>query len=416
MAPAQHRLLRISWLLLLRWASLVGLLVLLVLSVADLVVMASPWALLLGLGATSLPTLALALWDRRRPPVPDTALAAVLSLDVLVVTGLLGVSGGAANSLSILFLFPVLVAALGTAPGWAALVLGLAAFGYGSLFFWAPANLHAHGPEAMQRHILGMYIGFLLTGTVTLVAVARVRRSWMEAQRVTQEAQELEANTLRLTGLATLAAGAAHELRTPLATILLVAGELRYRLDDPRDREDVALIREEVARCQEVLVQLTADAAPSDRFQEVQLAHCLEQTLGALMPAVRSRIRVSAPDLRVELPTGRLGSVLRRLVGNAIDASPAEAEVLVQARVEEENIVFEVIDVGEGMSAETRRRALEPFFTTKTQGRGRGLGLTYAYAVVRQLNGDLALDENKPRGTIARISLPLGSGPSEPSG
>ena len=103
-------------------------------------------------------------------------------------------------------------------------------------------------------------------------------------------------------------------------------------------------------------------------------------------------------------------------MGNAIDASPAAAEVLVQARIEEDTIVFEVIDEGHGMSTETRRRALEPFFTTKAQGRGRGLGLTYAYAVVRQLNGDLTLEENEPRGTIARIRLPLGAGPTEPNG
>jgi signal transduction histidine kinase len=108
----------------------------------------------------------------------------------------------------------------------------------------------------------------------------------------------------------------------------------------------------------------------------------------------------------------QIEQVVINLVLNARDAMPDGGEVVVRtgrAGAGEPHLVLEVADTGGGMTEEVRRRALEPFFTTKAPGRGTGLGLPTVAVIARQHGGHVAIDSAPGRGTRVRVSLPAGA-------
>ena len=108
----------------------------------------------------------------------------------------------------------------------------------------------------------------------------------------------------------------------------------------------------------------------------------------------------------MELPPRAVAHALRGIVKNAQDASPADREVVVHARISAEAVRIEVQDRGSGMPPDVLARAGEPFFTTKPPGRGMGLGLFLTRAVVERLGGELRIESTPGRGTTAVVSLP----------
>ncbi len=202
--------------------------------------------------------LGLHLWVRRAGEVPAGAVVAALALDVAWLTALLGLTGGDANPFAATYTVVVVLAAL-SVPAWgAATLLALSVMAYASLFYWAPAELHGHDHAAMRGHVWGMFLAYVATAGGLTLAVERIRRRSEEASRRLVAVRAREARQERVAALATLAAGASHELSTPLSTILVVTGELERRLESREDLEDLALIREELLRCGEVLGQLSA--------------------------------------------------------------------------------------------------------------------------------------------------------------
>ena len=107
------------------------------------------------------------------------------------------------------------------------------------------------------------------------------------------------------------------------------------------------------------------------------------------------------------IPSGLLQQAVRRLLGNARDASAEDVPVDLSADVRDNQLNIRVSDKGEGMSADVLARAAEPFFTTKEPGRGTGLGLFFVQSVVSQLGGRLAVSSVEGSGTSAVISLSL---------
>lgn len=369
----------------------------------------APLALALGVvtvGAAS--NAGLTLWLRARPRADERALALVLTLDVLLVTAFLALSGGAANPLSFLFLVPITLGALVLRPALTWMLVAFAAVSYASLFVLDPPA-HAHHDPAMRAHLVGMWVGSSMSGALIALAITRMRRSLFEADAQVAEALRVRERAERLTALATLAAGAAHELATPLSTIAVVARELERATSDDDAREDAALIREEVDRCRDILQQLAADAGAG--MGEAPTTLSLRALLDGA-PAARGEgntrvvVDASAPE-RVHLPRALVQQALRRLLGNARDASPPEATIALRAYVDGDHLVLEVADQGRGMAPEVLARATEPFFTTHADSGGMGLGLFFAERVAEHLSGALTLVSGADTGTRAALRLPL---------
>lgn len=325
----------------------------------------------------------------------------VLVADLALLTALLWTWPGDGSAWTPLYAFPVLMGALTLPSGLAWGVFAAAVSGYVALQQFGPPPPHHHAPEAMRVHLWGMFASTVGVSGLTVFAAGRVRQAQAQAAAGLEQARASQARAERLSALATLAAGAAHELATPLSTILLVSRELGRQSADPAAREDLALIGDEVGRCQEVLTQLTADAgagmgeAPARVALPALLAGALGEAPG---------LRVEAEPVVVEVPARLVGQALRRLVGNAQQAAPPPAEVVVRAGVHGGRLRLSVRDPGPGMAPEVLARAGEPFYTTRAQG--RGLGLYFVRAVAERLGGRLELRSAPGQGTEAVLELP----------
>ncbi|MEM9694306.1 MAG: ATP-binding protein, partial [Myxococcota bacterium] len=229
-------------------------------------------------------------------------------------------------------------------------------------------------------------------------------------------AREARARDERLASLATLAAGAAHELSTPLSTIAMLSQELQRDLRDAsratpdlaEAAEDARVIREEVRRCRDVLNLMSAEAGESrgEAFQRVTVASLLDEALRGM----HHEVRIQLEDERAEViaPPRPMALAIRGVVKNAVDASDSSMAVDVRVTAAGERVRIEVIDRGVGMTADVLERAKEPFFTTKPAGEGMGLGLFLAHDLARRAGGALQLRSHPDRGTSVIMHLPSG--------
>ena len=258
----------------------------------------------------------------------------------------------------------------------------------------------------------------ILTGT--LAERGRKQRADLErtTQRLTEVYQQLQDNfermkrAERLFALGQLSAGLAHELRNPLASIAGAAGILqRNTRRDQRDVECVEIIAKECQRLNGLLTHFLDFARPrTPKYQTTDfrlviasVTELAAHAVGKKPIALRQKI---PPDLPlVECDPELLKQVLLNLIINAIQATPAEGEVLVSAGLRNGRLAIEVRDEGCGIGAEDRDRIFDPFFTTKENG--TGLGLPVAHQIVEQHRGILTAEANPGKGMTFTVALPL---------
>jgi len=427
------------WLLRLRWVACAGQLATVGYAAAVFGINLPMSGLLAIIGLTALSNVALSLawrrlasayqlrsqgssWIRRA----DWLLAVVMGLDVAALTGLLFFAGGPSNPFAVFYFVNLALAAVILPARQAWLLLGMALVGWSSLFAW-----HVPLPELQERRPLGGWPGapalslqwqgwfVALAGCASVVVsfVTYVTRELGRREAELRAADQQRARGQRLEALATLAAGAAHELATPLATIAVVAEELTRHLENvpvpATVREDVALIRGELDRCRATLDRMSASAgqAVGEEAATVEVRRLVEEIMTGLRR--RDRVEVSiSPDaerLRLHVPLQALAQAVRGVVRNGLDAAEAAGRserVRISLEAEPHQLRLEVRDHGPGMPSSVLARAGEPFFTTKEPGRGMGLGLFLCRSVVERLGGTLELRSTPGQGTTAIVKLP----------
>jgi len=397
-----------DWLLRLRWTAIFGQLITLgvVRWLLDVPVVLAPLLAVIGFEASS--NVFAARVSRRRA-VTELRLGSLIALDVLVLAALLYFSGGAQNPFSFLFLVQVALAAMALSWRWTWGLVALALSCLAGLYV-ASVPLPMTHMQMMRLHLYGMWVASGVAGAFIVTFVGRVsgelRQSRARAERERMRAERAQ----RLASLATLAAGAAHELATPLGTIALCAEELELELRRcdgvAHLLEDVELVGSEVRRCREVLDELSVEAArsPGESIVEVDVAELLARLREQVGPRVALDLGVDL-RARVKAPPRGLSRALRALLDNALQASTGS--VFLRARQEEKGVVIEVADSGQGMDQATLARVGEPFFTTKPAGRGMGLGVLLARTVIEQAGGSLSHRSQPHEGTVARVVLPM---------
>jgi two-component system sensor histidine kinase RegB len=350
----------------------------------------------------------LPLWRRMRTgrSLPDGAIAAVLALDIVLLTLVLALTGGASNPFSSAYLLYVAVAALLLSPSWTSGVVVVAVAAYSGLY-WLDTTSEHHGHHSMQLHLMGMWVAFIVVGPVVAYAITRLRKEAALAEHELALVRQRHERTEKLSALATLSAGAAHELSTPLGTIAVIAKDLERRELDAELTEDARLIREEIDRCSEILSQLAVDvgAGIGEASQAVRVEDLVEELM-ASSPGVRLEAGPEVLQQSITLPRRLSTQALRGLLKNARQASPGGQEVDLRLRALDDALLVEVEDHGCGMSAEVQEHAGEPFYTTKATGDGMGLGLFFARSVTEHLGGRLDIDSEDGRGTVVAIRIP----------
>ncbi len=395
-----------TWLLALRWAQIAGQCAT-VIAATQLVASPLPWAALAALvAAGALSNLALELWLRRQPAVRDWHLAGIMVLDVALLTALLYFTGGPLNPFGFLYLVQIALATVIVPAGYSWALVALSFAGFGLL-------LVAHQPLAvsMRTHTIGMWVALGVAAAFIVTFLRRVSTALAERELELEDARNLSARQERLASLATMAAGAAHELATPLGTVALVAKELERHLGasgDPALVADAQLIRQEVGRCRAILDQMAGGAgAAGESLSSISVTELLELALtGARAePKVVRQLGLAATTA-VRLPSRAVSQALRSLITNAQDASGGH-EVVVAGSIRAEVLAIDIIDRGPGMSAELLARIGEPFFTTKQPGRGMGLGLYLARAVIESVGGVMLIESQPGTGTRVTVTIPV---------
>lgn len=380
----------------------------------ELEVPLQPIAVVLGvvLGVVLLSNFFLSFCIRSNRPLSLHALGVVLSCDTALLAYLLSVTGGVTNPFSVLFLVNITAAASVLNRGWTLWIAGLAIGLYGLLFSVGDYHHHHHAAHDVDLHLRGMWIAFVVTAMLVTFFLYRILHEREEQHRKTEALRRNQSEKAQLASLATLAAGAAHELGTPLSTIALVAGELAQSplAASPEWQAELAVLRTEVARCRNILMNMGV------RFDH--LTQASQESLSLSEVFVRLQDKFSKTAIVWELDSLNAHNTetvsgpiildaLSPLIQNACDAVLSDGTVTVRGARLRDMLMVEVRDTGTGVDPDTLKKIGQPFFTTKMPGSGMGLGVYLASTLLQQIGGFLKFDSEFGKGTVARVEIPL---------
>lgn len=353
-------------------------------------------------------------WPR---PVTDAELYVQLLLDVAALTGLLYFLGGSTNPFVSFFLLPLMIsaAALPATYTWVMAAVTIACYSV-LMFFYMP--LPHTSDNVFALHVLGMWCGFVLTAGLIAYFVVNIGVTLRARDHALAAAREDALRNERILALGTLAAGAAHELGTPLSTMAVLLKELERDVSGsphvsgvPGVVNKLHILREQIQRCKATLSTLSASAGqaaceagrglPLDRYLD-EIVNQWRRTRTAVDIQPRWTGIQPAPIILAEQT---LSQAIMIILNNAADACPRNIEV--DGHWTHEQLFLEVRDQGAGFTAEAVSAAGNKLFTTKEPGQGLGLGLFLAHAAIRRFGGKVQLFNRDSGGTCTRLLLPL---------
>ena len=338
-------------------------------------------------------------------------------LDTLSLTVMLGLTGGPNNPFSLLYLVQITLSAIVLRKFWTWVLGVLSTACFGLLFFFhkplAILQTH-HVEEGLSPHLIGMWIAFVIAAALITFFTGKIADALRRREQEVFELQDQVSRHERLASMVTLAAGAAHELGTPLGTIAVVARELeRYASNISKDNatlEDARLIRSEVDRCRVILERMSAQGAQpmGEAPERVRVLSLLTQVCGQFPEAQRAVLRIDLTDeaLDAVLPVQATAQSIAALIQNALDANIDQRPVQIAAAENGSTLRISVQDRGHGMNNSVLRRIAEPFFTTKEPGKGMGLGTFLVRTFAQNLGGRVSFDSSPGEGTTVTMELP----------
>jgi two-component system sensor histidine kinase RegB len=343
-----------------------------------------------------------------------------LLIDVLGLSLLLYFTGGASNPFISYLLVPVTIAAATLSLGYT-LTLATSALACYSLllFFYTPlpalmpgdTGPHAgHGASAQPTnlHELGMWFNFLVSAALITYFVVKMAADNQRQQARLRRYREDTLRNEQILAVATMAAGTAHELGTPLGSMAVLLKELRQQhQDDASLDQDLHLLQDQVARCRDALRTLAQKADFKNLHPEtLPLGEFLQQLMQQwqlLRPEVACALQIQAglpPTIQVD---ATLQQALVNMLNNAADSSPQGLELRVQWG--DTHWTLLIRDFGAGINAELAAQLGTRFFSTKADG--MGVGLVLSQATINRLGGTVNLFPVAEGGTLTDITLPL---------
>ncbi|MBB4066910.1 ActS/PrrB/RegB family redox-sensitive histidine kinase [Gellertiella hungarica] len=411
--PHYSRRLRLETLVRLRWLAVGGqaVTVAVVRLVFGFPMMLGPCLVLVGVLA--LANILLSVFFRPTLRLHPAATSALLALDLIQLSALLFITGGLANPFSVLICVPVTIS-FASQPIRQSLFLITIALVSVTVLAFSPFALpwYPDHPFIMDK-IMRLGIWCAIVSTMGFAAFYAYRVS-LEA---TQLADALAATELvlqrqkHLSQLDGLAAAAAHELGTPLATISVVAKEMERELgNDPHFGEDVLLLRSQSERCRDILRRLTTLSAEEE-------AHMRRLPLSSLIEEVLAPHRHPGITIRVVDKSGRTGEPvgvrnagiiygLGNLIENAVDYARSEVTITVEHTSDTVKLVIE--DDGPGYAPDILSRIGEPYVTHRQRedsAGGLGLGLFIAKTLLERSGAKITFSNRNNRQSGAQIAV-----------
>jgi signal transduction histidine kinase/ActR/RegA family two-component response regulator len=266
-------------------------------------------------------------------------------------------------------------------------------------------------PEDLE--IVTIFAGHCSVAIANAGLYADLRKAFEELRST----QSQLVQSAKLNALGEMASGVAHDFNNMLAAILGRTQLMLTRVDDPELRRSLELIEQTaqdgaqtVRRIQEftrVRMDEVVDEVDLHRIllDVVELTRPSWQTQAKARGVVIEIVKEFAPEAKVAGNASELREVFTNLVLNAVDAMTGGGRLILTTRVDEDRVVAEVTDTGQGMDEETQARCFDPFFTTKA-AKGTGLGLSVAYGIVGRHRGTIRVSSTPRQGTTFHLSFP----------
>jgi len=363
-------------------------------------------------------------------PIDEQELFIQISFDVLAITGILYFTGGATNPIAWFFLLPLIIAAtiLPQFYIWYMVIFTTGCYTLLMAFYEPlpsiqpmamlhhdvdPALLHALSQQhGLELHVFGMWFGFVFSAVLVAYFVVEMANTLRSQERRLAQAREQALRNERVLALGTLAAGAAHEMGTPLGTMAILIKEIENECgaDTPVDLlARLKILRTQVDRCKKALSVMSASAGEqrAESGHVMSLPAFLDETVESWKQQRHNPV-IDYHKRGVILPSSilaeqTLNHALVNILNNAADASPEGVEMI--ANWTQDTVTIDILDNGPGITPGLHAKLGKTPVTTKEQG--LGLGLFLAFTTVERLGG---LVEMKPRisgGTCTTIQLPL---------
>jgi len=396
------------------------------------------WLVLLLLGALNIYTSGRL---ESQEPISEIEIFIQITLDVMGIAGLLYFTGGASNPLTWVFLLPVIIATIMLPQSYSWYMVILTASMYTVLIAYnvplpsiepymadprmphsdmqhAEPMMHAHevgGRNYFSLHLFGMWFGFVFSAGLVAYFVAELANTLKIQERRLAEARESALRDERVVSLGTLAASAAHDMGTPLATITILAHELEQEFPlhrFPDLHEKTLIIQQQIERCKEALSVMSASAGEmrAESGKAVTVVEYLDHVInqwrthkpGAKLSFFVSQDVVAEAKIIAERT---LTHSIINILNNAAEASPTDKGVEFHARWDRNTLNLLIRDYGPGLPPELLEFGGTLPVVSKKHGLGVGLFLTYS--TIRRLGGSIHLYNIEPLGASVEISLPL---------
>jgi len=346
----------------------------------------------------------------------DRTAANLLGYDTVQLSALLYLTGGLENPFAILFLAPVIISAVSLPTVFTLILMGVMIV---SATFLAVFHypLPWYGDRPLQLPILyvfGNWVALILSAGFVAVYASRVAgeaRLLADALSATELALAREQHLTQLDGLA---AAAAHELGTPLATITVVVKEVGGQLPEGSPlKDDINLLSQEVKRCRDILGKLTSlDEGSGSAWNSLLLTHLLEEVVDPSRD-FGVDINVSKKGIGSEPLCSRNPGIiygLGNLIENAVDF--AASQVRIVASWDSASVRIEIKDDGPGFAQEVLGRLGEPYVTTRAnrkakteQAPGLGLGLFVAKTLLERSGAKMSMTNAESPKSGARVTI-----------
>jgi signal transduction histidine kinase len=244
---------------------------------------------------------------------------------------------------------------------------------------------------------------------------ARSHEALRQANEQLRLAYDRMVQQARLAVAGEFAAGMAHEIKNPLASIKTFAEYLPERYQDPVFRQKFfRIVQTEIDRINTIVKELLDFAKPAPlQLEAVAVSPLIEETLTLLSnhrmeQGVELRTCLQGNGLTIQADPKQLRQVLWNLLLNSLEAMPSGGQLEVTTATRQGCLLLQVADTGCGISEEHQHKVFDPFFTTKE--RGMGLGLAIVKAVVERHGGRIAIRNRPGRGALVEVSLPVAGG------
>ncbi len=211
-----------------------------------------------------------------------------------------------------------------------------------------------------------------------------------------------------------IAASVAHELNTPLATILLRAQLIEQQTEKNSDLSDLKVLEGEARRCRRIIESLLGFSRRSEGvILRTDLNGLIQESLSLIendlsLKNIKLETDYAGNGTEVCVDSNQIQQVLLNLVANASDAMPDGGRLYISTRLlsDRKMVEIQVTDNGCGIEEELLNRVFDPFFTTKEQGKGTGLGLAICQRIVEEHEGEIKIKSQPGQGTTVLVSLP----------